>query len=112
MSKRIPTLGYRSRTEAAIALLKEHSVAEVAEMLETSEKNVRNLSYGSRESKPHHIKIGGIIEKALRPHAARRSMSIDDFVRYFLRTAIEAQIIDAVLDDGGRHAAKVEARAS
>jgi len=99
-------LGYRSKTTAILALLKAgKSIAEVADILDTSVKIVTALAWAAKNRgnrSPRRIEIGQKLERRLKPYAQEREMEVAAFVRYLLDVATKGNLIDAVLDDKRR----------
>jgi transposase len=106
----IPALGYRSRTEAAKALAAEGlSDPEIASQLGISLKNVDNLlrpSRGGPGRRPRPAERGGrtvvfpldTLER-LGPHAQRRGISANELARRIVESALDAGLVDAIMDD-------------
>lgn len=101
-----PTLGLRSLTEAVLALRGQGFPASaIAKQIGRSEANVRSLErYGVRTSKRSagiwRPEIPIAVQQALLMPAARRGIDPSVLARRILVHTIEANLIDAVLDDG------------
>ncbi len=106
----IPTLGYRSRTEACLALREQGmSEAAIAARIGIEKKNVAALLCGAlvkRRPRPAErhgrtVLFPRDILESLRPHAQARGISANELVRRIVEAVADDGLIDAVLDDGG-----------
>lgn len=110
MGAPIPTLGFPSRTAAAMALEKAGlSRDEIAARIGVDKFAVANLiSYGKRaprRSRPSEkaartVAVPTDILDALIPAAERRAVSVNQLVRDLLSViADETSLVDAIMDD-------------
>ncbi len=112
-----PTLGYASRTEAVVGLRAQGvPTREIARKLGIAIKTVSALERsgarkaGVRVAEPRGLTTEGgqavVVSldalRALRPHAAKRNLSVNALVRRLIDTVADEGMVDAVLDDGGR----------
>lgn len=103
MGKAIPTLGYPSRTAAAVALREQGlKYDEIAVRMEVSTSAVSGLlssaaSRGNRAARTIVVPVE-ILEQ-LSPHAVLRGIRVNDLVRKILRCITDDNMTDAVLDD-------------
>ncbi len=104
----IPTLGHPSRTAAVVALKAEgYSTRTIADQIGVSTATVAALLCSERKRK-HRPSEDGLrtvtfpvdVLEALRPHAARRGVHANELARRLVEAAVDADLIDAVLDDG------------
>ncbi|PIO98608.1 hypothetical protein [Pleomorphomonas carboxyditropha] len=107
------TLGYESRT-AAIAALRANglSTAVIADRIGIEAKTVTALeASATRAKRPSQLPItvpslGRSVlvpfqdYAALRPHAARRAVTVDQLIRDIVEIVARDDMVDAVLDDG------------
>jgi hypothetical protein len=112
MSGSKPALGYASRTEAVLAMCSEGlSRRDIAVRLGVEPKTVSALESSAKRWRgryarrpegsdlpviPLHVRI------LLRPHAAKRDMTVDALMRAIVEAVATHGIVDAVLDDGDR----------
>ena len=110
MAAPIPTLGYRSRTAACIALRDQGLTdAAIADRIGIDEKRVAALLYGAdnparycpKSKKRHKVMVRATTLDALARHAHRRGETTDRLAARILDTVTTENLIDAVLDDGG-----------
>lgn len=104
-----PTLGYASRTDAVIALRRQSlSTNEIAARLGIEHKTVTALEHsaGRPRRRPRPAEEMGRtilfpidILDALRPHAARRGMHVNQLARRIVEQVVDDGIVDAVMDD-------------
>jgi hypothetical protein len=108
-----PSLGYESRT-AAIAALRADGLSTAAiaarigiepktvSALEASAARATGLSQPARsgEQLGRSILVPYQDYAALRPHAARRSITVDRLIRAIIEIIAQDDMVDAVLDDG------------
>jgi hypothetical protein len=105
----IPTGGYRSRTAFVLAKLGEGlSHKQIAAELGIPVENVHALEYSGRRGKRRSngqaderrtVVFPGDVLDQLEPHAATRQISVNELCRRLVETAVEAGMIDAILDD-------------
>lgn len=108
------TLGYQSRTAAVAALRAEGlATADIACRIGVEAKTVSALEASAarvvRQSQPARSgdQLGRSVlipfedYAALRPHAARRAVTVDQLVRALVEVIAQDEMVDAVLDDGG-----------
>jgi transcriptional regulator len=110
MTSCVATLGYPSRTEAIIALRRQGlNTGEIAARIGIETKTVSALEHSAlrsakRQKRPaeeHGLTIlfpADILDR-LAPHAARRGIHVNSLVRRIVDTAIDDNMIDAILDD-------------
>jgi transposase len=109
-----PCLGYRSRTEAVLALRKAGwSTAAIAERLGVSIKSIYSLESSSRRhqdrgtpARPpattrNALLLPQKLINALAPHAERRGLRPTELAFFILETVVDDGMINAVLDDLG-----------
>ena len=105
-----PCLGYASRTAAIIAYRRAGaSTGEIAALIGISTNTVTALEASAARS-PKRAALNEHPGRAvllpvemfdkLSPHAAKRGRSVTHLVRVILRTLVDENMIDAVLDDG------------
>lgn len=107
------TLGYESRTAAIAALrAKGLSTVVIADRVGIEPKTVTALeASAARAKRPSRQPItvpslGRSVlvpfqdYSALRPHAARRSITVDQLIRDIIEMVARDEMVDAVLDDG------------
>jgi len=110
MGAPVPALGYASRTEAVMALRGQFSYAELAAKLGITPKKVRDLeASGMRQgmrraaqAKGREGRVYHVPDKTLRGlarAAAARGIAPWTLASRILDAAIEADLIDAILDD-------------
>lgn len=110
MGAAVPSLGYRSRTEAVLALREQgHSTKQIARQVGISESNVTALEATKarrmRAAPPAATLLGRAVVlhedilKQLRRPAARRGLSANELARLIVETVVSSGLIDAVLDD-------------
>lgn len=116
MARRIPCLGYPTRTDAVIALRNEGlSTREIAGRIGIAPGTVTALEAsaarrrGDYKPRPRRefanvVPVDPDTLAALRPHAARRSISVDLLIQQLLMILADDDLVDALLDDdGGRN---------
>lgn len=105
-----PTLGFPSRTAAAIAL---HSAGlsnrEIADRMGIEQKNVYSLLAGKgaqkRATRPAEqlgrtVLFPNDILVRLGPAAHARGITVNELARRLVETAVDDGLIDGILDDG------------
>lgn len=117
MAGPILCLGYPTRTDAVIALRSEGlSTREIAARIGIEPKTVTALeASGARRGgnqQPHPrrefrnvVPIDPATLAGLRPHAARRRISVDLLIQQLLMILADDDLVDALLDDDGAAAA-------
>lgn len=102
MGRRKPSLGYRSRTDAVIALRAEGlSTNAIAERLAISANVVTALASSRARSKGNRTVLLPVeVLDRLKAPACRRSITANELVRQLVETIIDDDMLDAVLDDG------------
>lgn len=109
-----PTLGYPSRTDAALALEGQGMpIREIAARMGVTTGTVHALlnsgarrgtsqfkRHGARQ-RPDHRTVVFEVEtlSALALHAERRGISTNALVRRLVECAVDADLVDAILDD-------------
>ena len=105
MSRPKPALGYRSRTEAVLALREAgRSRAEIAAMLGIEVKNVTSLEESGRRSARRRgeliaFKLSASLARCMIAPAVRRGITPSELARRIVETVVDGDLIDAVLDD-------------
>jgi hypothetical protein len=106
-----PTLGFKSRTEAVLALrTRGWTTKRIAESIGIPESTVTALEHSSgrpkqRALRPAEIKgrtilfTRDVIDK-LGPHAAKRGVHPNSLARMIVEYAVDENLIDSILDDG------------
>ena len=110
-----PTLGYPTRTAAVQALRAQGlSSGAIARKIGIEVKTVTALEASARRgaggetgdyrgarstSRQHTVAIDNDVLRALRPHAARRQISVNALVRQLLAILADDDLVDALLDD-------------
>lgn len=100
-----PTLGYPTRTDAAIALrAKGMDDRTIAKNLGIQTKNVSALISSRKNLKrptnnQHTMALDSEILAALRPAAIRRGISVNKLCRDLLATIADDDLANAILDD-------------
>jgi hypothetical protein len=101
-----PTLGYPSRTAAVLALRAQRLPTDaIARRIGISPKTVVALECSADRSRQlvadgnQTILFSGELLEDLRPHAARRGISVRQLARLIVETAVDHDLIDALLDD-------------
>ena len=111
MSK--PCMGYPSRWQCAEALaLEGHPPGVIAQRMGIKLTNVHSLlDYAKRkaegsaraprpaEANARTVVVSKDVLEALRPHAARRGISVNELARRILAVVADDGIVDGVLDD-------------
>lgn len=116
MSSPKPTLGFPTRTAAIEHLRTEGmTAAQIARKigidvksvsaLEASAARKRGIERPIRQaapstSKQHTVCIDNDVLRTLRPHAAKRGLSVNALARLLLATVADDNLVDALLDDG------------
>jgi hypothetical protein len=100
----IPALGYRSRTEAALALSKQGlSDPQIADKLGISRKNLGALlasaAAGARKPVGRTLTLSEATIERLRGHAVRRGVPPVELARRIVEAALDGNLVVAVLDD-------------
>jgi hypothetical protein len=110
MARAQPTLGYRSRTDAVLALRNQGlSTREIGDCIGISAAAVTALEHSAGRGRR---RLGGEPQSrtvlfpldvlaALGPHAARRGMHPNSLARLVVEIVVADGLIDSVLDDGG-----------
>lgn len=114
MSSPKATLGYRSRTEAIQGLRAQNlTTRQIAARIGIETKTVAALEAsalrrkevgGKSTDRQHTVCIDNDVLRALRPHAARRGLSVNQLVRLIIAAVADDDIVDAVLGDQGEAA--------
>lgn len=116
MSSPKPTMGFPTRT-AAIAHLRGQGMtaAQIAKKIGIDVKSVSALEASAHRkrgtertirqaapstAKQHTVCVDNDVLRALRPHAARRNVSVNALVRLLLATIADDDLVNALLDDG------------
>jgi orotate phosphoribosyltransferase-like protein len=110
MVSRKPTLGYRSRTDAVVALRAGGlSTKEIARQLEVSYNTVTSLECQRRHSKGNRTVLLPVdtLERLKTP-ANQRNITANELVRRIVEVIIDDDMIDAVLDDSAALTTAVE----
>jgi hypothetical protein len=107
-----PILGYRSKTAAVLAMRSQGLSTEIiAERLMIASKDVAALEHSAArwkravrgirpaEANGRTVLFPVDILNALGPHAAKRGISPNELARRIVETAVEENMIDAVMDD-------------
>lgn len=102
-----PCLGYRSRSEAVVALrMQGLTTAEIAKRTGIEPKNVRALEASAMRADrfdPPRASIGVVLPlrlmHALKPHAERRRVTPAFLAFRIVETVVAEGLIDSVLDD-------------
>ena len=104
-----PTLGYSSCNEAVAALTMQGlTVAQIADQIGIKKGSVMVHQHYSRNGRLPASQLGGRIRlsqaivDALAKHAERRGIGAGELAQAILRTVIESDLVEAVLDDGDR----------
>lgn len=104
-----PTLGYRTRTEAVLALKQQGlSHKAIAAKVGIPEKNVASLAMagrtrGVRPSEKNGRTIVFPLDtlNRLRSHADVRGITVNELCRRLIDTAVDEKMVDNILDDMG-----------
>lgn len=109
MSGSKETLGFSSRTAAVLALRqKGMTTREIASRIGIEVKTVAALECSASRTHRHGTRniatgvIGTIplnVRQILRPHAARRALTVDQLIREIVAHVAHGDLVDAVLDD-------------
>lgn len=102
MAARIPCLGFPSLTAACVALRADGlSNKEIAEKVDRTPEQVSCLLAGLRQKhgRTIHIRLSGHACEVLGRHAERRGVQMRTLVEKLVETAVEASLVDGVLDD-------------
>ncbi len=101
MSAAKPCLGYPSRTAAALALKQRgYSLNEIAAKIGISPQTVGALlSSAKRRKDEQQISIQTDTLTALLKHASRRKIPVHELARQLIETAVEDDLVDAIMDD-------------
>ena len=112
MPARKPCLGYRSRSDAVLALTEAgRSVDQIAAMTDIPKGNVsalmtsarrrrRNLPPRPADEHERTVRVPIDILDRLAPAASERGISVNALARWLLQEIAEAGLVGAVLDDG------------
>lgn len=102
-----PTLGYPSRTAAVRALrAQQMPTAAIARRLGIELKTVVALECSADRCRQlvadgnRTVLFSGELIEDLRPHAAKRGLTVNRLVRLIVETAVDHDLITALLDDG------------
>lgn len=113
MAGPLPCLGYPTRTAAVIALRGEGlSTREIARRIGVEPKTVTALEASRARYRGDHtprarheyrnvVPVDPDTLAALRPHAARRRISVDLLIQQLLMILADEGLVDALLDDDG-----------
>lgn len=98
-----PTLGYRSRTEAVLALRDQGlTTGEIAKKIGIPDARVGALEAAARRrGAGSSIRFARDELAPLKPDAAARGIAVEDLVRRLVTTIGREKMVDAVLDDEG-----------
>lgn len=108
MSARKPCLGYRSRTDAVMALRHQGlTTAEIAERTGIKAKDVGALEDSAMRAASRNVQVRsdmGValpprLIDALRPHAEKRRVKPGYLAFRIVETVVAEGLIDSVLDD-------------
>jgi hypothetical protein len=105
-----PTLGFRSRTDAVLALRAEGlTTRDIATRIGIAEATVTALEHSAgrakqRPARPAEINGRTIlfprdILDRLAPHAAKRCIHPNSLARMIVEIAVDENLIDSILDD-------------
>lgn len=103
-----PCLGYPSRTAAVHGLRAQGlNTRAIASAIGIEHKTVIALEIGSSKPRPHRpseemgrtVVFPVDVLNALGPHAARRGIHPNSLARLIVSTAVDENMIDAILDD-------------
>jgi len=105
-----PTLGYPSRTDAVLALRRQGlDDVEIAQRIGIRRGTVGALACSAerrsdRQRRPAETNGRTVVFPidvldALAPHAAARDISPNELARRLVETAIDEDLVDAILDD-------------
>lgn len=101
----IPTLGYKSRTDAALDLKRQgKSLREIADLLGVPSTTVSALLSSAKRQRDHvennaTVVVPKHVLRALCPAAERRAIHVHELVRRLLETIADDSLVDSVLDD-------------
>lgn len=106
-----PTLGFRSRTDAVLALRADGcTTRQIADRIGIAEATVTALEHSAgrakqRPARPAEINGRTIlfprdILDRLGPHAAKRCIHPNSLARMIVEIAVDEGLIDSILDDG------------
>ena len=105
-------LGYRSQTEAILALrARGLTTREISERVRIRPSVVDQLEEAAlltkkrlreRRERGRMILLADDIVKAMHSHAARRGMQVAELARCIIEQVVDDNLFDAVLDDGRR----------
>jgi len=108
----IPCLGYGSRTEAVAALRSQGlQTREIARRIGIEPKTVSALEASQNRKDATRVQSSDLPSwntvaidadtlRALRPHAARRGITVATLARKLLIVLADDNLVDALLDDG------------
>lgn len=99
-----PCLRYRSRSEAAAALRRRGMKwSEISEMIGVSARVASALAASAaRRKRDVMIAVDREMLNALVGYAAKRKITPHELARQIIETAVESDLVDAILDDGKR----------
>ncbi len=106
------TLGFASRTEAVLSLRADGlSTRQIADRIGISDSTVTALEHSAgrakvRPRRPAEVNGRTIlfprdILDRLAPHAAKRCIHSNSLARMIVEIAVDEDLIDSILDDGG-----------
>lgn len=106
-----PTLGFRSRTDAVLALRSDGcTTRQIADRIGIAEATVTALEHSAgrakrRPARPAEVNGRTIlfprdILDRLGPHAAKRNIHPNSLARMIVEIAVDENLIDSILDDG------------
>lgn len=114
MTSPTPTLGYPTRTAAVQALRAQGlSTSAIASRIGIETKSVTALEASARKTQggpsrgarrnyqPQGLIVDAEVRRALRPHAAKRSTTVDALIGRLLAILTDDDLVDALLDDVG-----------
>lgn len=102
-----PTLGYRSRTDAVLALRRDGLTdREIADRIGIPAKNVASLAIISGKARLRPAEQFGrtvlfpidILER-LGPAAVARGITVNELARRIVEVAVDERLVDSILDD-------------
>lgn len=115
MSSPKPCLGYRSRTDAVVALRQQGmTTAEISARTGISPKDVGALEASAIRSGKHRpeeprpttgVMFPPWLLDALKPHAEKRRLTPGYLAFRILEAVVKDKLVDSVLDDLGEEAA-------
>ncbi len=111
MGRKIPTLGYPSRTEAVMGLRDQGlNTRQIADRIGINVTTVSALECSAtrsaeRQRRPSEaygrtVVFPVDVLHVLRPHAARRGITVNQLARDIVSAVVDDDLVTAVLDDG------------